>query len=242
MENNMKDNAGSILKRDVDKLKQLNDIIGAPSQILKMDGKSVQAVLQECLARLRTVRMGGRSTSLACLSIVLWQIKPANQKEMIESLGSVNVEALLALAFQLACDPSYIQPEWGVVLAGVLIAKYSRQMPRGSKSEAMQQCHVLLQHLKKCAKSSSVRHAAAALLQAWKNNFRDGLDSVIQNGYRQWPKTDDCSSISQRELDKQIRKLLKVLPEAMNERQRKLYRLFLERKGSRQLLQSVSLC
>jgi hypothetical protein len=182
--------------------------------------------------------MGGRSAALVCLSVMLWQM---HDREDDISLGDLDVEGLSAMAFQSAGEPSYIQPEWGIGLVGVLIARHSRRLSSAAKAEVFKQSRLLLEYLSENSPNPSVRSSSRTLLEVWKANFRKGLDSVIQSGYREWPSSARFAKMPARDLDKKLKKVLYVLPAAYDKNDFALYRLFLERKGTWKLLQAVSL-
>ena len=87
------------------------------------------ATLDLCMCRLNNLRMGGRSSSLIAMSVMLWSVHDRGCDV------KVDVERFLALAFRIAVDPSFVQPEWAVVLAGVMIARYLNRLPEQLKKE-----------------------------------------------------------------------------------------------------------
>jgi hypothetical protein len=180
--------------------------------------------------------MGGRSASLIALCVILWRIDHKRRGVRLD------VEALLSVAFRIALDPSFIFPEWAVVLAGVLLARHTERLSPDSRDEVVRQCMLLLRDLEgRPSVSRAVRIAAGALRQEWDCGFRIGLDPVVRCCLREWPDTANARNISPSALDEIVRAMNEVLPGAFTERERRLYRLNLERQGEWAVLGRVRL-
>jgi hypothetical protein len=222
--------------RDVERLRELEEILKDPATVLHMDNASVQAVIDGCIVRLRRLRMGGRSSSLVGLSVVLWNVHDRDPQLAID------VEDCLALAFRVALDPSYVQSEWAVVLAGVLIARYARRLSAASREEVIGQCRLLLRDLEgRRDLASPIRRAASALLEAWDTGFPDGLNPVVHSCLEEWPETAAVSAMPQEKLIEIVTTMNRSLPAWLSDRERRLYRLHLEREGRWGVLERVSL-
>lgn len=222
------------IKRDTERIQELNALLQDPHTVSQMDEETACNTVRDCVAHLRHLRMGGRSSSLIGLCVVLWNRPP---HELL-----LDVEELLALAFHIAGDGSYVQPEWAVVMAGVLIAKYSDRIPDEARNEVHGQCRLLLEHLKQAVGvSPAVRASAAALLGSWDEGFSRGVDDVVRSGLGAWPDTTDVSAVNDREFEEVIAGINKTLPISMSEKQRKFYRLFLDRRGLWQQFQTILL-
>jgi hypothetical protein len=221
--------------RDVEMFELLEVIIKSPQQICEMDNYEVNAILDLCMYRLNKLRMGGRSSSLVAMSVVLWSIHDRGCDV------KVDVERFLALAFRIAMDPSFVQPEWAVVLAGVMIARYLNRLPEGPKEEVEKQCKRLLCYLEGDEQGNEVvRDAARGLIQSWDKNFPDGLNPVVKACLDGW--ADRLSvKITDEELEKKMDEMSKSLPANMKDEDRKLYREYLERKGKWQILEGICL-
>ena len=121
-------------------------IIKDPAVMVGKDADSIKALIGFCRRRLGRMRMGGRSVPLVGLSVVLW-----NAQDPIEL--DFDLEDLLTTALGIALDPSYIWPEWGIVLAGVLICRHLPERPEDSgqpkldQKELINQCRLRLRHL-----------------------------------------------------------------------------------------------
>lgn len=57
---------------DREMFERLKSIIRSPRAIEKMNDASVNDTLDFCLSRLRRLRMGGRSSALVAMSVLLW--------------------------------------------------------------------------------------------------------------------------------------------------------------------------
>ncbi len=120
-------------------------IIDAP-ELLLTDGRAPALVAFEyCLSRLRRVRMGGRSAPLVAASVIAWRVP----------LGwlTVDMEETAGLALGVAADPSFVWPEWGTILTGVLVVRLGQDSslrPNHSfneRSELLSQIRHRLKHL-----------------------------------------------------------------------------------------------
>lgn len=224
------------IRTDEETIERLEVIFKNPESVCQMDDDELGSAIAFCINRLHRFRMGGRSTCLIALSILLWHVhERANAVK-------INVEECLTLTFRTALDPTFIQPEWGIVLAGVILARYLDRLPEESKKETDRQARLILRHLEaRACTPKSVKSAASALLQAWDTSFPYGLDSVVKATLETWPPTTSVSNISDDKLGYLMDELSGILPAEITERERMLYKLNLERKGKWQLFQAVSL-
>ncbi len=137
-----------------------------------------------------------------------------------------------------------MQPEWAIVLVGVLLARYRGGFPGNAedREELLRQCRLDLRFLEQSsAATGPVQHAAARLFECWDAGFQEGLDPVIQAGLAAWPDSSSVSNIPPERLDEIITKMNESLPASLTDRERRLYRLHLERKGVWGMLDRVSL-
>ena len=102
----------NVIRRDDDTFNDLEALINGTENISSWDDIKLKDKLSTCFGRLDRLRMGGRSHPLIALSVLLWL---AHDREPVANL---DVEGRLNRAFQIAMDPSYLYPEWGLVLAG----------------------------------------------------------------------------------------------------------------------------
>jgi hypothetical protein len=222
---------GSLQERDARMATALTAIIRNPGILADMDQEEVVGDIKFCVKRLRLVRMGGRSVALVALSVILWYAKEPEQIPL-------DIEDLLVMAFGITTDPSYIWPEWGVVLAGVLIARYLPLMAEDSerqKQELTQQCRLRVAHL--CRQIPPVatrpaRDAAQALRGQWDEGFRHGLDAVVKAAIDAWPDTLAVESTSAEILKARISALDLIQPAWYSAEDWAFYRLSMERSGN----------
>jgi len=226
----------SPIKEDELVLGRLEEILRNPADVSQMAKNEIDSIVRFCMRRLNRFRMGGRSSCLVGLSIVLWHSHDHADTEEID------VEECLTLAFRITLDPTFVQPEWGVVLAGVIIARYLDGLPAELKKEIGKQSRLVLRHLESRSANKAVRSAASALLMAWDGSFPKGLNPVIKAGLEAWPQTTAGSEIANDRIERLMEELSEVLPAEILERERLLYRLNLERQGKWQLFEAVSLC
>lgn len=214
---------------------QLSAIVKNPRMIDEMDDASLDFAIHDCLKELNRLRMGGRSTSLQMLVVLLWNT-PRRKIQLA-------IEACLALAFRLAGDPSFAQPEWGIVLAGVLIARYMGGcLPTGTETEIASQCKLLLAYFESTlGVSPAVQKAAAFLTECWVTGFPNGINPVLKACLAAWPETAATAGTSDSELKDQTNLMFATLPACMTEGDRRIFRLFLEKEGKWNILDMISL-
>jgi hypothetical protein len=209
-------------------------IIEDPAAITGKDADSTKALIGFCRRRLGRMRMGGRSAPLVGLSVVLWNARDPRELD-------IDVEDLLTTALAVSMDPSYIWPEWGIVLAGVLICRYLAQLsedagqPKRDETELINQCRLRLRHLIEGhppRATEPVRHAARVLEDQWALGFPDGLQPVVESCLGSWPRTDEVASASPEFLQQRIDALDQIQPAWYLEEDRRFYRLSMERGGT----------
>lgn len=218
---------------------KLGNILRTPSSVDAMDDSAVSAATKECVRRIQRLRMGGRSTPLYALAILLWRAHDRWPRIQF------NVEERLALAFRVSLDPSFVQPEWGVVLTGVLVARYANRLAveAGAKDDVLGQSRKNLAYLRECSVApTAVQNAATSLLKCWSEDFREeGVDPVIRSCLTSWPDTSNVRDFPRAELDEIISKMNEKLPGDLTEDERRYYRLHLEREEIWSMLDAVSL-
>lgn len=221
---------------DRDKIRKLSSIIENPANIGKKGKLTFREAIDECINSLSRLRMGGRSVCLVAASVLLWH-EAQRSKD-----AKIDIEQWLALAFRISMDPSFIQPEWGIVLAGVLIEKYVDALPEEIQVEIINQARRLLCYLEDQRDSNaSASLAASALLRSWDAGFPNGLNPVIKSCFERWPDTSEVSAISDERLKQLTDEMESSLPASISEREKMLYRLYLERSGEWKVLANVSL-
>jgi hypothetical protein len=218
--------------RDAELAVFVRDLIEDPSRIDKLSATQIKETSLFCFGRLQAFRMGGRSAPLVGLSVLLWRAKP-------EHLRFLNVDWALNIAFAIATDPSYIWPEWGVVLAGVLISKCTSLLPettdeeRVMKTELLAQAELRLIHLageRPPTAGPSVRVTAESLIAEWKQKFLNGLQPIVEASQADWPTLVPRSTMSDTALQGEIERLDRIMPAWYDDEDRRLYRLSMERK------------
>jgi hypothetical protein len=209
-------------------------IINDPAVIVGKDADSIKALIGFCGRRLGRMRMGGRSVPLVGLSVVLW-----NAQDLLEL--DLDLEDLLTTALAIAMDPSYIWPEWGIVLAGVLICRHLSERPEDSgqpkrdEKELINQCRLRLRHLIEShlpRPSEPVRNASRVLDDQWTLGFPNGLQPVVDSCLDSWPSTREVTSVSPEFLQQKIDALDQIQPAWYSEEDRRFYRLSMERAGT----------
>lgn len=221
------------IPRDIARYRELAPFIEDPKKLEAASEASLQRLIDGCISRLEAVQMGGRSASLVGLSVILWVVSRRRRV-------TFPVVKLLSLCLKIAKDPSFIQPEWAVVLAGVLIARYPSDIVLGAREEIVNQSRQQLRDIRDDpALPKPVHMAATSLLEEWDLKFKSGLDPVVQCCLRGWPDTTSVRSISQTELNEIIQIMNETLPGSLSDKDRIFYRLNLERNGDWKLLESI---
>ncbi len=221
------------IERDVQTLRKVESLLCNPDSLRLWSDKEIDALFQILVGRLNRVRMGGRSASLIALCVLLWNRQ--------STLFRFDVEALLALSLRIPADRSFVFPEWGIVLTGALVARFSEQLPADEKPETLGQIRLLLKDFESNGQATNaVRDAAHALLEVWDAGFPNGLNPVIHACRQGWPDTSRVREISVDTLKEITGKMNASLPAWLTERDRSMYRLYLERQGEWQVLERLN--
>lgn len=206
----------------------------------RLESQLVNDYIGTCLGAIRRLRMGGRSTSLTVLCILLWAVHERGSE--IE----IDVEEVLAKAFDICRDPSYVRPEWGVVLIGVLVARYLGRLPEiegksEQRKEIVKQCRMMLRDLDQRGVTEPVKESAGALLNAWDAHFPRGLTPVVKAGLNSWPDIAAATDLDPETIRKYLRPLsTEIVTCDMTKRERVLYRALSEMDGKWAMLESIA--
>lgn len=214
------------VKRDLELAKKVKEALLNPRNLTK---KSVTTFVELCIECLERLRMGGRSTPLLALCTLLWHRSNDIQ------ISDRDVEKLFCTGFHIAGDPSYGYPEAGVLLVGTLLAKCSNKLPINSREDIFNQARMMLEYIEQGGSyPNSVRLTASCLLEAWDMKFENGLTDAVNVLKTLWPDTSPISSIPQEIIEKEIENIelnFVRLQFSITDRQRRIYRLYLQRKG-----------
>jgi len=219
----------------------LKGLIENPEMVAGMDNAGINAHIEECLASLNRLRMGGRSTPLTALCVLLWHAHGRSPEVALD------VERCLTKAFDICRDPSYVRPEWGVVLAGVLIAKYMDRLSESENGEGpregvARQSRMMLRDLDGRGVTKPVQEAAGALLNAWDAEFPRGLAPVVETCLNAWPETSSAKDLDLETIRAYLGPLSsEIVTCNMTHRERVLYRAMCERDGKWEMLKNISL-
>lgn len=221
--------------------KKLRHILTDAGAVEVMDDATVTATVEGCVRRLERFRMGGRSIPLYGLAVLLWRAHDRWPRIPCD------VERLLSLGFRITLDPSFVQPEWGIVLIGVLLARYDRWLGAepGAWGAIVGQCRKNLSYLQRVpAAPPAVRSAVASLLEQWHENpqrFPNGLEPAKRACLESWPDTSSIQGMPKTELEPIIAKLNEKLPSDLSEEERRCYRRHLELEGIWRTLEEIPL-
>lgn len=219
----------------------MNMMIFDPSIVDKIEFAEINSRIKEYLDAIHRFRMGGRSTPLISLCLLLWYAH--NHGADLE----INVEECLTKAIDICRDPSYVQPEWGVVLTGVIVAHYVSLLPvkdgnDNPREEIEKQCRMMLRDLDQRGVTQPVRQAAGALLNAWDAGFPHGLTPVVKAGLNAWPDTTDVKDLDLKAIQSYLGPLSsQIVTCDMTQRERTLYHAMCELDGKWELLQNIKL-
>jgi len=132
------------IEKDMFGYKTIEQILKSPKLAQEMSDDEVKSNIVYCIDRLNLFRMGGGSSSLIGLSILLWY---SRDRKNVWGQQAGDVEELLPISFRATLDPTFIQPEWGVVLAGTIIANYFGGFSKEVKGSVFKQSRDLLKYL-----------------------------------------------------------------------------------------------
>jgi len=220
--------------RDHEQLLRIREILQDTSKITKLTAEEVLAYIRDCEQRISQVQMGGRSHSLALLSLLLWY--SAGHDDVSRAMMG-GLERVASMALRSAVDPSLVQPEWAVILLGVLVAQWSNidnaWEQRSQRDAFLSQVRVMLDLFRSEGMRLPLptKIAAQQVIEAWDLQFRDGLSKAVHEALKAWPSTQSLESLAQDELASRLAALANRLPANVNVEELALYRLFLERQG-----------
>jgi len=237
----------SLELRDADLARLIVKMIDQPEIVRNMSGTEVRGVVRFCYRRLQRFRMGGRSAPLIGLCVILWNAKATHLDFLVRDVETerldldLDLDAALNTALGIAMDPSYIWPEWGVVLAGVIAWRCFRLLPedsekrRATKDELTAQLRLRLVHLKDGrppTAAGSVQRAAEAVLDEWTKQFPSGMQPVVEACSKPWPDSALAGKTSESLLQARIDDLDKIMPAWYTAEDRAVYRSSMERRDA----------
>lgn len=213
----------------------LHPLLKEPTSAAKLDENDFVDLLRYCVGRIRRLRMGGRSLPLFSLGVLLWHRDSDSLAQ-----ADIDVEELLADALKICRDPSYVQPEWALVVVGALLARHASLIPDEVRDEALQQCRIMLCFLEQPGRSvEAVAMASRTLINCWDEGFSNGLQPVVDACLKAWQDPSEVRGISKGRLKELIVAMNDHLPETLSDRDRDLYRRYRELSGSWQLLERI---
>ncbi len=227
----------SVTERDIVKWQEIKEWVCAPSKIRSMEADELLTKIEDCVFRIERVRMGGRSASIFAMSVLLWYGKSKIDKNQID------IEQLISLGLGIITDPSFVQPEMGIILVGILVARYSDWLPDDCREETLLQTKLMLDYFAvQDSYPNQVRSVALLLTISWNQDFEIAIQEAISVMKSEWPETTAIRPIlSSGRLEKLYKNMGKVLPAWIGCFGRSLYRLQLERKGCWEIIESFKL-
>lgn len=218
--------------------KEIKTYVLRPKEISNFSSSSLFTEIDRCLHFLKRLRMGGRSASLVFLSLLLWHGKDRLTKEQI------NVEELLALGFRIAGDPSFVQPEMGLILVGILGAKYKDFVkdPEKEGEQIWLQTKLMLDYFAtKESSSNPVSAVAWVLSTSWEDNREIALQEAVAIMKNRWPSTSAMKFISKERAKNIFGNMGKKLPIYNIDIDRTFYRLWFEYSGLWEIVEGFKL-
>ena len=229
----------SLEARDVRLAHFVKQIVEQPERIPNIPPAAIKAGVLFCIKRLLGFRMGGRSGPLVALSALLWKADRASLsflwKPDPDELNPFDVEGLLAVSFSIAADPSYIWPEWAIVVIGVIVARVMPDVDQepAVKAEILAQTRLRLSQLSGTGlplPAASVSRTARLLLEAWDGGFPSGIESIAIACEEAWPVPPIGFEVPDDQLQVEVERLDQIMPAWYTQHDRMLYRISLERK------------
>jgi NitT/TauT family transport system ATP-binding protein len=223
----------SLADRDGELAQALRNIIESPASLKDKSATELAALVAYCSDRLRLLRMGGRSVPLVALSVIVWHSDEYKLR--------LDRERLLSLAFSICTDPSYIWPEWGIVLVGAILARFEGLSSAGpamaddARRELRNQAQLRLVHLTKQippAPPNTVSRAAEALLAALEAGFPSGIQPVVQECWDGWTGLSGLPPLSNDDVERRVRELDRAMPAWYSDEDRAIYRLSMENRNA----------
>jgi len=216
----------TVTDRDIEYFNQVKALIADPGTVSRMTKQDIISWSDFCLSRVNRVRKGGRSKPLIALSVMLWRARTKWPG------ASDQLEAILATALRIALDPTFIQPEWGVVLTAAVLARHMGSFPKDSRDEIRRESIAVLRFLADHQKASrSVRLVAKRTLEEDASGYPNGLKPVVVTALDSWPSTRAVRSLGNDEVDRLVAAMDDKVPAMLTPYDRKVYRLKLEREG-----------
>lgn len=218
------------IDRDHEQLDLLSNVIQQPESA---DPSAIRDLYRFCIRQVGHVRMGGRSASLMGLCTVLWYY----DRETVE----VDPERILAVGLRVSIDPSLVQPELGPLLVGVILNKWRSRIDE--YDEVRNTSGLFLQSIEdKVVNTSEICvNVARSVLDAMAIDFAHGLEDAVQIVKNSWPQVGVLNEMSDDVLLEKINEMSSRLPAPRSERDRRVYRLYLERSGRWEILQALHL-
>lgn len=224
-------------ERDEELAVALARVLKQPETLRTLDATSINDTLDYCLRRTRLLRMGGRSAPLVGASVIIWSAPAATIRLDVERF---DLESTLNWALAIAMDPSFVWPEWGIILVGVILARFPLLAPTNLKEshaaariEISSQVRLRLSHLvrdRRPTPQSQVVEVSRALLGEWDLRFPNGLQPVVQLAEAAWPAAAS-RNVSDEQIKERMHTLDTLMPAWYSEEDRTFYRAKLERAG-----------
>ena len=220
----------TLADRDAELAGAVTSIVRDVQALDQMPSAEVSALACYCLGRIRLLRMGGRSAPLVALAVIVWRRASDVRLDSEEALN---------LALGVAVDPSYIWPEWGIVLAGAILAQYGslqktdQVRTENGWQEIVRQAELRLVHLEsgeRPAPTDGVRRTAEALLVALRSHFPLGIRPVVEAASQEWPSV--AGPINADELRTRVAELDRSMPAWYSNEDRAMYRRSLEERDA----------
>ena len=212
------------IEKDAVVLAKLKGLIAHPEGIQKLSDSEIAQLMDECEMRLGRVSMGGRSSSLKLLCVLLWSL---TDRESLALTLRNRAEALAVAGLRTVGDPSIIEPEWGIVLAGVILARW----PNGLDAIARKTLIDIVEYHASESTNAAVVSAARGLLDEISNGFKNGLSVIIDRALSDWPSTEAAESMNEVEYEQEKVILNSIVSAKLTPAQRSLYRLELQKTG-----------
>lgn len=206
------------------------------TRLKSMSVDEIKLHIRTLLENIEHVRMGGRSISMLSLCSILWYVPTSKLTRIIDC------ERLIGLGIRISGDPSYVFPQLGLLLSGILIARHSDLLPASIRETVKAQTYRVLSYIDSDSRNfEKCRSLASCLMAAWDIDLQLGVKKASRLIFRHWPKPVIPFTANGDKIDRLAANVSRKLTPCWSSLDWAIYRLFLKREGSWKFLKDYQL-